>query len=1171
MKLFKYYVCILSVLLTIVISTASYGQTSPQKGSVIIADQPSAGAMVLFDGKKVAGICYDSNEATVCRIVADCLANDFEQVTGKRPVVSNKLKGVKGNVIILGTIGSGGLVDKLVAQKKIDVSFIDGQWETFQSQVVDKPFKGISKALVIAGSDRRGTAFGVFDLSEQIGVSPFNWWADVPALPMDYIAVKADACYMGPPSVKYRGFFINDEDWGLHPWSRDNFSPEDEFVGPKTYTKVYELLLRLKANYIWPAMHECTKSFNIFEANKHVADDYAIVAGSSHCEQMLRNNTREWYLWEPADGTERGHWDWCQNSEHLIEYWRDRVKVNGPYESVYTLGMRGIHDSGMPCSGKDNHQKMLAMQNEIFPAQRQMLKEFVNDDVTKVAQIFCPYKEVLGLYRLGMDVPDDVTLVWPDDNHGYIRYLSTPEEQKRGGRAGVYYHVSYWGEPEDYLWLCSTPPALILEEMKKAYAYGADRVWVLNVGDIKPAEIATEFFLELGWDIDSVNFDNIDQYLGNWAGEKFPAFCKDEIADILYKYYQLGQQRKPEHTVRMGIGFSYINDGDEAQRRVDSYKELDDRALAVYHSLPEMYRDAFYQLVLYPVRCAGLVNEKILQAGRSRFYAQQGRVIANDLAKEAKYAYDQVEAETEYYNKRLADGKWDGMISSHPRDRQAFRMPDVGSVKPVNGASMGVVLEGQSRDLAAADIVAGEAFSDDFTMAELSDWSMTTPSRWEVRKQGDSVQLAINTTDFEPLSGDRLGEIALLKDRWYGDFELDCLVGSVENFNVNSAADLAIVFGYVDERNYNYMILTGSTVNTALFSVVNGNRKLITNCQHALTRGGMYPVKVVKKDGKFTVSYRGRQILDIKRNFADGAVGIGSYNDMASFAKFSVKPLNKAVLPDNSLPIFDVYTDNSYFVDIFNKGDKSFDYSISSPNKWISFTPASGNIEGQRRVELSINWAKAPSGTASGLVTVSGAGKDVTFNVKAFKPASPSVAEMENTAVMINGYACVEAENYSGETPGAQNFWKVIPTLGRTGNAVIPYPFTFDSITDVAKLSDTACLEYDFYTWENSSDIDVNIYCLPTHAANAERKLCYAVAVDGGPASMVEFDTEEYSHQWSVNVINGAALTTSKHKLSGAGRHKVKVWATDPGLILDKLVIGKLPETHCGPAETVVK
>ncbi len=609
---------------------------------VTLLDQAAEDSFPLVSGGIAARLVTGPEDFKVVAIAAQCLADDIERVTGHKPRAT-------GNVaVIIGTLGNCTLIDRLAAAKKLDVSGIRGKWESFVFATVRDPMPGVSVGLVIAGSDRRGTAFGVFELSEKIGVSPWVWWADVAPQHRDTLFLSSGSRVQGPPSVKYRGIFINDEDWGLQPWAAKTFEPETKDIGPKTYAKVCELLLRLKANYLWPAMHPCTKAFNLYPANKSVADNYAIVMGSSHAEPMLRNNVDEW------NETTRGVWDYEKNREGVLTFWEERVKENGRYENSYTIGMRGIHDGAMP-GGGSTADKVARLQR-VFADQRKLLAENVNSQIEKAPQIFVPYKEVLTLYQNGLKVPEDVTLVWPDDNHGYIRQLSTPAEQKRSGGAGVYYHVSYWGAPEDYLWLSTTPPALIWEEMHKAYENGARDVWVLNVGDIKPAEIDMEFFLRMASDIGPWHEDAQSVFLTDWAARNFGKEHATDITAVMDEYYRLNFPAKPEHLLKAQFTANY----QERELRLKRFAEIVDKANALYQQMPAEKKDAFYEMVVYPVRCSSLMNEKYLGANPAE-------------------AHDKIQAETKIYNEQIAGGKWKFIMSSAPRKLAVFQKPSATS------------------------------------------------------------------------------------------------------------------------------------------------------------------------------------------------------------------------------------------------------------------------------------------------------------------------------------------------------------------------------------------------------------------------------------------------------------------------------------------------------------
>jgi hypothetical protein len=352
------------------------------------ADAP--GSVKLVATGTTADIYVDTNDIKLVNMAAGLLADDVERVTGKKPNVINDATKLGTNAVIIGSIGHSVVVDQLIASGKIDVAEVKGKWETYKIQVVDKPLPNVQSALVIVGSDRRGAAYGVFTISEAIGVSPWVWWADAAPAHRDTLAISPATFTSRPPSVKYRGIFFNDEDWGLQPWAAKTFEPETKDIGPKTYAKVFELLLRLKANFCWPAMHPSTKAFNIYPQNKIVADDYGIVMGSSHCEPMLRNNVTEWGQGNAAS------YNYVTNRDGVLDYWRKRVEENGKFENVYTVGMRGIHDSNMAGGGTTDERA--ARLNSIITDQRKMLADLVNPDVTKVPQIFCPYKEVLTLY-----------------------------------------------------------------------------------------------------------------------------------------------------------------------------------------------------------------------------------------------------------------------------------------------------------------------------------------------------------------------------------------------------------------------------------------------------------------------------------------------------------------------------------------------------------------------------------------------------------------------------------------------------------------------------------------------------------------------------------------------------------------------------------------------------
>lgn len=623
-------------------------------------------AFTLASPRQTAAILYDASDAAVVKRAAELFAADVEAVTGRRPQVTSAT-GETGPAVIVGTVGGSALIRRLSEAGKIDTAPLEGAWERYLIQTVANPLPGIRKALVIAGSDRRGAAYGLFTLSELIGVSPWYWWADVPVKKHAALHVDAPPTYSQTPSVRYRGIFLNDEDWGLTPWASQTFEPERGNIGPRTYAKVCELLLRLKANYLAPAMHPVSTSFNQIPENKLVADTFAIVMGSTHCEPLLLNTASEW------DTQTMGPWNYDKNKEGINRVLTQRMRENSPYENVYTLALRGLHDGAMSTT-LPMHEKVRMLQQALLD-QRQILAENIDRPVETVPQAFTPYKEVLEIYSNGLELPDDVTIVWPDDNYGYMKRLSGVREQRRTGRSGVYYHVSYLGVPHSYLWFSTTPPSLMYEELRKAYDTTADRLWLLNCGDLKGSEMQVSLFLDMAWDIGRFTADNVVTYPARWLAGIFGEAYYDRLEAMTREHLRLAFPRKPEY---MGWGyhwnrfdhnceqltdtdFSFTN-YDEAPRRLEAYRKLGARAEALLHEIGDEARPAFYQLVYYPLRGAELMNRMTLGGQRNRWYARQGRAATNAVRDEVQRCYDSLQVITRGYNSLLG-GKWNHMMS----------------------------------------------------------------------------------------------------------------------------------------------------------------------------------------------------------------------------------------------------------------------------------------------------------------------------------------------------------------------------------------------------------------------------------------------------------------------------------------------------------------------------
>ncbi len=625
-----------------------------------VTDKAARGAVQIAG----AEILYSQADDPLVGLAVQDLRDDLAAVTGKTPRLSTGAPQGR-TAILVGTLGRSPLIDGLVRDRKLKVDDLRGRWEGFLVTVVDNPAPGLDRALVIAGGDRRGTAYGVYDLSRAIGVSPWTWWADVRPIKRKALYVAADTRRVEAPSVKYRGIFINDEDWGLQPWAARTFDPAYGDIGPKTYEKVFQLLLRLKANTLWPAMHEVSKPFNADPANAALADRWGIIMGSSHAEPMLRNNVGEWKAGAEA-------YNYAANPDGVLDYWRQRVKANGGYENIYTLGMRGIHDSGMVGGGDIDGQRTLL--EKIIADQRGLIADHVDPKVETVPQAFTAYKEVLDVYRSGLKVPDDVTLVWPDDNFGYIRQLPNEEERQRSGGSGVYYHLSYLGAPLSHLWLSTTPPALVIEEMGRAWDLDARRLWIANVGDIKPAELGAQLFLDMAWNVDGVRKLGARGYEARFAREVFGPARAEAIAGILAEHHQLNFERKPEHLQWFwGRGASprssplSVAQADARLARFDALVARLDREGA---KIPAEQRDAWFELVDYPVRAAAAANHRVFDAEAFDRLIGSRPEETRRRAEKARAADAEIAALTRRFNDEVAGGKWRGILSVEPADGQ---------------------------------------------------------------------------------------------------------------------------------------------------------------------------------------------------------------------------------------------------------------------------------------------------------------------------------------------------------------------------------------------------------------------------------------------------------------------------------------------------------------------
>lgn len=647
-----------------------------------VSTTASAGDFPLIvNGVPAAIVASQDDEAGVKRVVG-LLQNDVAMVAGQKPELMWDKTGNHTHVILAGTLGSNPMIDRLVAEGKLDGAMLRGKWEAYVVQVVPQPMPGVEQALVIAGSDKRGTIFGIFDLSAQMGVSPWYFWADVPVVAQRNLYVKPGVHTMGEPSVKYRGIFINDEAPALAGWAH-------KYHGGFTHTfyeKVFELILRLKGNYLWPAMWG-RSLFDDDPLNAPLAHEMGVVIGTSHHEPMMRAHD-EWRRYGS------GKWDYTTNAPALERFWRDGLTRMGNHESLVTIGMRGDGDEPM------TEGTAIDLLENIVASQRNIIEELTGQAAAQTPQVWALYKEVQDYYDHGMRVPDDVTLLLCDDNWGNLRKLPQPGEAKRAGGYGIYYHYDYVGGPRNYKWINTNQISRVWEQMHMAWEHGVDRLWIINVGDIKPMEFPTEFFLDYAWNPDAITAAMLPDYTRRWARQYFGGHHTDDIARIVDDYSRFNSRRKPE--LLDWTTYSLVNYR-EFERVVEDYNQLAALATKVGEQMPAAYKDAYFQLVWYPAVASATINELYLRVAQNHLFARQGRSTTNAMAKAAFELFNRDAELSRQYNEDLAGGKWSHMMDqtrigyTYWQQPDSNRMPDVKTIELPNEVLLGVAVDGSDQ------------------------------------------------------------------------------------------------------------------------------------------------------------------------------------------------------------------------------------------------------------------------------------------------------------------------------------------------------------------------------------------------------------------------------------------------------------------------------------------
>lgn len=954
------------LLAVILLFSASQGSSFSIDNSSYVSTKKVKGSFTLVEKGKSAPIIISSNDFPGVLRVSKHLQADIKNVSGAQPDLFIDIIAAK-EIVLIGTIGKSHLIDKLIEEKKIDIQEIAGKWETFLIQVVEKPFPNVERALVITGSDKRGTIYGIYNLSEQIGVSPWYWWADVPVKKKSNIYILPKKFTLGEPKVKYRGIFINDEAPALTGWSQKKFGGFNH----KFYEHVFELILRLRGNFLWPAMWG-SAFYDDDPMNPKLADEYGVVISTSHHEPMMRAHD-EWRRYGS------GPWNYEKNDSALRKFWRDGIERMGNYESIITLAMRGDGDEAM------SPEANVSLLEKIVADQRKIIAEVTKKDVTTIPQVWALYKEVQEYYEKGMRVPDDVTLLLCDDNWGNLRLLPKLTDPPRKGGYGIYYHYDFVGGPRNYKWLNTNQIERVWEQMHLAYEYGAKEIWIVNVGDIKPMEFPISFFLDFAWDPEKISASDLPKYSINWAEKQFGSKYANEIAEVLNKCTKFNSRRKPE--LLYADTYSLVNYR-EAETVVAEYNNLVEKAKKISKLLPKEYRDAFYQIVLHqPEACANL-NELYYAVAKNHLYAKQGRASTNDYARLSRQLFEKDSLITYYYNNIMADGKWVHMMDQTHIGYTSWQQPDKNYMPKVEEidipyeAGMGVTIEGS--------------------------------------------------------------------ELWWPNTQ------------------------------------------------------------------------------------------------------------------------QEAILPE-----FDSFNKQSYYVEIFNRGKQHFNFSVQTNEPWIIISDSKGKIEKEKRIFVSIDWKKVPTGKKRTQIKISGTNKSVTVNliINNYK----SVKVSDDAFVESNGYVSMEAENFYQAVETDLVKWQKIPNLGRTSSAMIIVPVTAQS---QSLGIDSPRLEYKIHFF-SQGEMKVDLYLSPTLNFHHTQGLRYAVSFDDESPQIVNIHSADtipdwkYPHEWNQKVSNNIKITTTKHILEKEGEHTLKVWAVDPGVVFQKIVIetypGALKQSYLGPPRSFNK
>lgn len=792
-------------------------------------------------GSSITSVFYNGSDKGILRAVTN-LQSDFEKVTCQKPSILNQIPNTSSPMIIIGTIGTNSIIDDLIKQKKIDGKELKGKNEKFIIQNIKNPFKGIENAIVIAGSDKRGTIYGIYEVSKQIGVSPWHYWADVPVVKNDNLYFKKGIYTDGEPAVKYRGIFLNDEAPALSGWSKATFGG----FNSKFYERVFDLLLRLKANYMWPAMWG-NAFYDDDAKNGELANEMGIIMGTSHHEPMALAQ-QDWRRYIQKNNLPNV-WDYSKNKTVLDEFWKKGIERSKNWEKIVTIGMRGDGDEAM---GEKTNIDLL---ENIVKNQRQIIEKVTRKKIEKTPQVWALYKEVQDYYDQGMRVPDDVTLLFCDDNWGNVRKLPEANKPLHKGGYGMYYHFDYVGGPRNSKWINISPIQRVWEQMNLSYEHGVDKIWIVNVGDLKPMEFPINFFLDMAWNPKQFNSKNLFEYTEKWASVQFGEQHAKEIAKLLNTYPKYNRRVTPEMLDSKTYSLENYN---EFENVVNEYKSLTLDAYRIYNEIPQQYKDAYFQLVLYPIDACSNLYEMYFAQAKNKKLASEKNTLANYYADKVKTCFKRDSILQDNYNNKISNGKWTHMMDQMRIGYKSWH-DEAKNILPE------VTYISENKNLSEKKFQE----SDGYVSIEAENFSSSNNSKeihWEVIPNFGKTKSGITTfpQNVSPKKEDKIYVEYEINFESTGEINVELLLAPTLNFNSNKGLSYEISFD--DEKpqiiNFNShyrgelgkwqaeQIIRSSTKHTILKSGIHKLRFKVLD-------SGIVLEKIVINTGNLKPSYLG--------------------------------------------------------------------------------------------------------------------------------------------------------------------------------------------------------------------------------------------------------------------------------------------------------------------------